>query len=293
MTILNGNEENVMRNKIAVSVLCISLLFSTSLCYADSDFDSIVPEELSKDDLVDAYNDLRDSYNILYDLYVEEMMKNYTSSFSDSDNDSEDQGNENQNNIDSDKANSVRTLLSDGDFESIKTELLDEDVSDDLLSSLDTLISMKDDLYYSIDDFEGQTWIFDGNYNYIRNDACIIPYIYLGTGTLRYKIGFKTNDWLFFDTTKIKFDDDEIIERDYDHNEIVRDTLSEGKMSEIADLVMSYEELLKFCDSENITVRFESESKGKYRDYTMSTEAFKNIKTVKDVYDKVIQVIEK
>ncbi len=61
-----------MKKRIIVLMLGLSLLIGQSYCYAETDFDSVVPEDLSNEELVDAYNELRDSYNALYKLYLKE-----------------------------------------------------------------------------------------------------------------------------------------------------------------------------------------------------------------------------
>lgn len=67
--------------KTFCAILSTAMLFGSTICYADSAFDSIDPAELSKEELVVAYNDLRDTYNILLDLYSQELSGNSNDSY--------------------------------------------------------------------------------------------------------------------------------------------------------------------------------------------------------------------
>lgn len=66
-----------MKKKLCVLLIMAVMMFCGRIsCIAANEFDSIIPEELEKEELVDAYNELRDTYNILFDLYVKELMDN-------------------------------------------------------------------------------------------------------------------------------------------------------------------------------------------------------------------------
>lgn len=65
-----------MKKKIVIALSIILVLSNSMVCYADNEFDSIDPNNLTKDELIDAYVDLRDTYNILFDLYSTELREN-------------------------------------------------------------------------------------------------------------------------------------------------------------------------------------------------------------------------
>lgn len=61
-----------MKKKIIALTLALSFAVAAPAS-ATPDFSSIVPEDMEKDELVDAYNELRDYYNALYELYLDEL----------------------------------------------------------------------------------------------------------------------------------------------------------------------------------------------------------------------------
>ena len=58
-----------------IALVLILLVLTTKPAYAETDFDSVVPEDLKQEELVEAYNELRDSYNALYKLYLKELLE--------------------------------------------------------------------------------------------------------------------------------------------------------------------------------------------------------------------------
>lgn len=94
----------------------------------------------------------------------------------------------------------------------------------------------------------------------------------------------------FFERTKIKLDNGDIIDTKYDrYNDIKTDSKGDGIL-ESADVSLSYDDLQAIANSKNITIRFLNRD-NTYLEYTTSTEAFSNIKLVKDCYDLIKNII--
>lgn len=184
----------------------------------------------------------------------------------------------------------LQNSLTAGNFKAIYKTLKSANCSDEILNMIQDVLDIQDDLYLSADDFEDDYWYFPASNNYISSTTHVVPYIYLGTGGLRIKLGFRHDEWLFFDHTKIKLDNGDIIETKYDrYNDITTDSKGDGVM-ERADVSLSYEDLEAIANSKNITIRFLNRD-NTYLEYTSSTEAFSNIKAVKDCYDLIENII--
>lgn len=193
--------------------------------------------------------------------------------------------------IPSDTAEEIRKMLKSGDFEEIKELLCNTDIPEEEYNLIDDVINIKDNFYYEKDDFEEKSWIFDATNYYIYRENALVPYIFLGNGVIRCKVGFVADSWLFFRKTKIKFDDGEIVERSYDaYNEIKTEVLSRGSVFEQADIEITYDELQRFSESDNLTIRFLSKDGG-YMDFAITTDSFRLIKTVKDAYDQISDIV--
>lgn len=67
-----------MKKRLLATLTCICILTFSFSSYANDEFDSINPDELTKEELSDSFIDLRDTYNILFDLYSQELMNNGT-----------------------------------------------------------------------------------------------------------------------------------------------------------------------------------------------------------------------
>ena len=81
------------------------------------------------------------------------------------------------------------------------------------------------------------------------------------------------------------------MERSYDtYNEIKTEVLSSGSVFEQADIEITYDELQRISDSDNLTVRFLSKD-GDYMDFAITTDSFRLIKTVKDAYDQISDIV--
>lgn len=184
----------------------------------------------------------------------------------------------------------LQSALTSGKFQLAYNILKSAGASDEALNTIQKVLDIQDDLYLNEDDFDNRYWYYSASDRTISRTNHVAPYIYLGNGGLRIKLGFRYDSWLFFDHTKIKLANGKIIETKYDrYDDITTDTKGDG-IFECADVSLSYEDLEALANSPQITIRFLN-SDNQYLDYVVSTNAFSNIKVVKDCYDLIQNIL--
>lgn len=283
-----------MRKKFIVSKLlpiasCCAMLLCGNAYAAEeqsteSDMSNVIAQvySMSLDDLRSAYLELYMNYTAVCEVYGtdvnDELLPDTSVTYGE--------------NLDLSSSDVVtlQSALTSGKFQLAYNILKSAGASSEALNTIQKVLDIQDDLYLSEDDFDNKYWYFPATNNYISRVTHVVPYIYLGSGSLRIKLGFRRDDWLFFDRTKIKLTNGKIIETKYDrYNDITTDTKGDG-IFECADVSLSYEDLEALANSSQITIRFLN-SDNQHLDYVVSTNAFSNIKAVKDCYDLIQNIL--
>lgn len=282
-----------MRKKFIVSkLLPIASCCAMLLCgnaYAEeqsteSDMSDVIAQvySMSLDDLRSAYLELYMNYTAVCEVYGadvnDELLPDTSVTYGE--------------NLDLSSSDVVtlQSALTSGKFQLAYNILKSAGASDEALNTIQKVLDIQDDLELVEDDFDNRYWYYSASNRTISKTNHVAPYIYLGNGALRIKLGFRYDSWLFFDHTKIKLANGKIIETKYDrYDDITTDTKGDG-IFECADVSLSYEDLEALADSPQITIRFLN-SDNQYLDYVVSTNAFSNIKAVKDCYDSIQNIL--
>lgn len=277
-----------MRKKLLPIACCAMLLcsnvYATEENSTQGSMDDIIAQvyNMSLDELRTAYIKLYANYVAICDVYkvdtnnqlLPEELTSYGGDL----------------NLTSSDIVTLQKNLTSGNFKAIYKTLKNAGCSNEILDKIQDVLDIQKNLYLSKDDFEDDCWYFPASNNYISESTHAVPYIYLGTGGLRIELGFRYKEWLFFERTKIKLDNGDIIDTKYDrYNDIKTDSKGDGIL-ESADVSLSYDDLQAIANSKNITIRFLNRD-NTYLEYTTSTEAFSNIKLVKDCYDLIKNII--
>ena len=265
-----------MKKKIC-KILCASLiavsLFGSMVCYADNDFDSVNPEELSKEELVDAYNELRDAYNALQgadeldtsfdpgvqtDIIFEDVFPFFSSD---------------QN------YHTITSNIGDFKIEELKTAIGNYATThqDDAVILNEILYALNeygdfDNLVLEVDSFDGEKTIFYDGYTGIDSEHYVYPY---SSGSdYKLRLGFVKDGWLFAEDMMLKRYSDSVNDGIWfsgDSFEFERETLGNGLIMEYKEerLYDSDVDYLASDMSEEMIVRFEAEN-GEKIDYTLT-----------------------
>lgn len=282
-----------MRKKFIVSkLLPIASCCAMLLCgnaYAEeqsteSDMSDVIAQvySMSLDDLRSAYLELYMNYTAVCEVYGadvnDELLPDTSVTYGE--------------NLDLSSSDVVtlQSALTSGKFQLAYNILKSAGASDEALNTIQKVLDIQDDLELVEDDFDNRYWYYSASNRTISRTNHVAPYIYLENGALRIKLGFRYDSWLFFDHTKIKLANGKIIETKYDrYNDITTDTKGDG-IFECADVSLSYEDLEALANSPQITIRFLN-SDNQCLDYVVSTNAFSNIKAVKDCYDLIQNIL--
>jgi hypothetical protein len=122
------------------------------------------------------------------------------------------------------------------------------------------------------DDFDGQVYIYYNGLTEINAKNNVVTFIE-GT-SVKNRVGFINNDWIFFETAKIKTDDGII---DTSQRSSVRDVLNGGNIIEYCDSSFNSDEVEKIANSNSVTIRFEGKD-GKTLDHTLTADEINAIK---------------
>ena len=262
-----------MRKRI-IGILCIGMmLISNMFCYAAGEFDAVNPEDLSKEELVVAYNELRDAYNVLQgvdesdvsfdpevqtDIVFEDVFPFFSSD------------------------QNYYTITSNvGDFkiEELKTAIGNYATThqDDAVILNEILYALNEygdfeNLVIEVDSFDGEKTIFYDGYAGIDSEH----YVYPHTSGLDYelRLGFVKDSWLFAEDMMLKRVSDSVSDGIWfsgDGFEFERETIEGGLIMEYKEerLYDNDVEYLLGDMSEEMVLRFEAENSEKL-DYTLT-----------------------
>lgn len=291
-----------MRRRI-IGILCIGMmLISNMFCYAAGEFDTVNPEELSKEDLIAAYNELRDAYNEATTSQKEEIQDISFNTDVETDIVFEDLSTffeTNQNyeiiieNINNFKIEELKTAI--GNY--LVTHQNDATLLNAILDSLNKYGDFEN-LICETDSFSGETNIIFEDYTGIDSEHYIYPHYSEGEYLLR--LGFVKDDWLFAERIILKRDSESMEGALYFEGasyEFERDTIDGGMIREYKEESLYHTRVDKFLENmdENIVIRFEAEN-GEILDYSLTEndkKALQNIakysklvSTLSDIYDE-------
>jgi len=130
------------------------------------------------------------------------------------------------------------------------------------------------------DEFEDDVVLY-GGVDSISSSVNFVPYV--GGGHHVYDVpatvGFKQDDWLFFENIKIKVADDEYISDSFDYFDVVRDVINGGTILEEADTSFDLEDAEMILNAEAPIIRFTGED-DKTRDHEMTSEELDSLQNV-------------
>ena len=129
------------------------------------------------------------------------------------------------------------------------------------------------------DEFEGRSVLY-GGVEEIGWDVNFVPYIdEPRRDSVPVYVGFKQDEWLFFDKLKIKVADDSYIRGSFDYIDVQRDVMSGGAVLEKANDKLDYDEVERILNSENPVMRFTGEY-DKTRDHKMTDSELESLQNV-------------
>jgi len=184
----------------------------------------------------------------------------------------------------------LRELLKDSKFaeiESIAQKYIDEEKpveSDNVFEIINHAQAAQNALRNCLiihDNFENSYSIFYKGVEGISRNLNFIPFF--NGGEARVLVGFRASDWIFFERIKIKVGDDEYITSSFNYNDINRDVIRGGGISEYINTWFNVGETEQILNAENPTIRFEG-GNDKSRDHSLTNEEIEALKAIHDIH---------
>lgn len=167
--------------------------------------------------------------------------------------------------------------------------LQEDGSSSELLGWLEQLEEISKKCEIVSDAFEKKTTVYYPGAKEISNQINVVPILQIGEygASIEYELGFKRNDWLFFDEISITSQNKETETKSFNSYDINRGVIASGIKESVFSI---FPNAAKFIDDENIIIRFSNTGKRENVDHQLTDLEIAAISTLvgfRDLHGKV------